>query len=414
MDIIKTFILTFIEEVCIFILWSSVSLRDKDTILKNLCIILSGALVTSLTQFNIFFNMGISYLIIIFLVCIFYKKKFVRTSIEFFFVLAFNMILQIVCIFIYNRYIGKYTDEFLTNITIQSIILVFSIVIYYFRPILKKYLIDDINVKVIFYSIINLLSYISILKVIWDYDMNLILNNIVVIIFIITTMVSINLLLYFYIIKVEQEKKESKVQREYSYILKNITEEIRATQHDFKNHLNVINGLIENTKGSEVGDYIYSLNKSIIRIEDIIYIDNPVLRAIVYSKNSEANSKNIKFLYSVTNSFSNTSVKEYELAQILGNLIDNAFEAVEDRKGEKLVSVNIYFEGELNVIEVKNSGITIKSDNIKKIFDRGFSTKQGSNRGYGLYNIKKIVERTGGKVQLSLEDNFTIFKLFIQ
>jgi two-component system sensor histidine kinase AgrC len=270
------------------------------------------------------------------------------------------------------------------------------------------------NMKILFYFIVNLLSYISILKVVWDYDMDLILNNILEFIFIVIIMLSVNILLYFYIIKVEQEKKESIVQSKYSQILKNITEEIRARQHDFKNHLNVMNGLIENAKGRELKEYIDSLNKSMIGIEDIIYIDNPILRAIIYSKSCEANNKNIKFLYSVNNSFNNITVKDYELAEILGNLIDNAFEAVECEEGKKLVSIKIYLEGESNIIEVTNSGITLKSENIKRIFERGFSTKSGNNRGYGLYNIKKIVERNGGKVQLSLEENFTIFKLFIK
>ena len=414
MDIIQAFIVTFIEELCIFILWSKVSLRDKDILLKNLFITLIGAIVTSLTQFNIYFNMGISYLTIIFLVCIVYKKKIIRTSIEFFIILAFTMMMQLVCIFIYNKYIGKYADEFLINVIIQSVILIFTMGIYYFIPILKKYLIYDINMKVIFYFIVNLLSYISILKVTWDYDMNLVLDNILEFIFIIITILSVNILLYFYIIKVEQEKKESEVQSKYSEILKNITEELRARQHDFKNHLNVMNGLIENTKGYELKEYIGSLNKSMIGIEDIIYIDNPIFRAIIYSKISQANSKNIKFLYSVNNLFNNISVKDYELSEILGNLIDNAFEAVENQEGEKLVSIKIYLEGEFNIIEIINSGITLKSENIKRIFERGFSTKQGYNRGYGLYNAKKIVERTGGKVQLSLEEDFTVFKLFIK
>ncbi|MBX4266138.1 ATP-binding protein [Clostridium estertheticum] len=78
------------------------------------------------------------------------------------------------------------------------------------------------------------------------------------------------------------------------------------------------------------------------------------------------------------------------------------------------MSIKIYLEGESNIIEVINSGITLKFENVKTIFERGFSTKNGDNRGYGLYNAKKIVERNGGRIQLSLEDDFTIFKLFIK
>ncbi|MBU3158372.1 GHKL domain-containing protein [Clostridium frigoris] len=418
MDIIKIFIDTFLEEVCIFIIWSKVSLIDKDFLKKNLVIISIGALVTSLTGFNIYFNMGISYLTIILLVCIMYKKKFIITTIEFFMILALIMIMQLIGMFIYNKYIGKYQSEFSIDTIIQLIIVVFSVGVAYFIPILKKRLIYAINIRILFYFIINLLSYILILKIIWNYDRDLVLNNIVELIFTIIIVFSVNILLYFYIIKVEQEKKESKVQVRYSEILKNITEELRARQHDFKNHLNVMNGLIETTNKFELKgklkDYIGSLNKSMIMLEDIVYMDNPVIRAIIYNKLSEADNKNIKLLYSVNNSFTSVNVKDYELSEILTNLIDNAFDAVENQDGEKIVSVKIYSEDKSNIIEVINSGITLKLNNVKIIFERGFSTKNGNNRGYGLYNAKKIVERTGGRVQLSLEADSTIFKLFIK
>lgn len=418
MNITESFIITFIEEVCVFVLWSKVGLRDENSCLKNLFIIVVGTLVTSLTGFNIYFNMVISYLTIIFLVCIFYKKKFITTTVEFFVIAAFIMIMQLIGMFIYNKYIGEYEGEFLISIVMQLIILVISLGIYYFIPILKKHLNYDINIKILFYFIINLLSYILLLKVIWNYDMKLILDNILEFIFTIIAVFAVNILLYIYIIKVEQEKKEFKVQGKYSEILKNITEEIRARQHDFKNHLNVMNGMVETTNELELKyklkGYIGSLNKSMIVIEDVVYIDNPIIRAIIYSKMSEANNKNIKLLYSVNNSFTIINVKDYELSEILSNLIDNAFDAVENQEGEKLVSIKIYLEDQSNIIEVINSGITLKSEKVKSIFMRGFSTKHGDNRGYGLYNVKKIVERNGGKVQLSLEDDFTIFKLFIQ
>jgi len=418
MGIIETFICTFIEEMCIFVLWSKVSLRDRNALFKNLLIILIGALITSLTEFNIYFNMSISYLSIICLVCVVYKKKFITTTIEFFVISGFIMIMQLLIMFIYNEFIGKYKGEFTISLIMQLIILALSVGIYHIIPIFKKSLIYNINIKILFYFIINLLSYILILKIIWNYDMELVLSNIVEFIFTIITVFSVNILLYFYIIKAEQEKKESNVQKKYSKILKNIIEEIRARQHDFKNHLNVMIGIVESTKEvelkSKLKEYMGSLNNSLGVLEDIVYIENPILRAIIYSKMNEANNKNIKFLYSISNSFTTLNVKDYELSEILSNLIDNAFEAVVSQEGEKLVSIKIYLENKSKIIEVINSGVTLKSENIKKIFERGFSTKYGDNRGYGLYNIKKIVECNGGKVQLSLDDDFTSFKLFIQ
>ncbi|MBU3218106.1 GHKL domain-containing protein [Clostridium estertheticum] len=385
--------------------------------IKNLFIIIVGSLVTSLTTFDVYFNMVISYLTIILLVHLFHKKGFIRITVEFFALLAFLLITQLICIFIYKSCAGKYQGNFSTNVIMLLLILLFILATCYFTPILKKHLNYDENMKLLFCFVINLLGYVVILKVIWNYDMIVVINNILELTLTIISVLSVNVFLYFYLIKVELEKKESKVQYKYSEILNNITEDIRARQHDFKNHLNVMYGLIESTKGVELEyklkEYIASLNKSMKVMEDIIYIKSPIFRAIVYSKLNEANKKNIKFLYNINNLLIR-NLKDYELSEILNNIIDNAFDALDGQVGEKSVSIKTYLEDESNIIEIMNSGITLKPENIKKIFERGFSTKDGNNRGYGLYNAKKIVERTGGKIQLSLEDGFTIFKLFIQ
>ncbi|MBX4267116.1 sensor histidine kinase [Clostridium estertheticum] len=406
-----------LEEICIFVLWSKFSLRGKNILIKNLFIIIVGSLVTSLTTFDVYFNMVISYLTIILLVHLFHKKGFIRTTVEFFALLAFLLITQLICIFIYKSCAGKYQGNFSTNVIMLLLILLFILATCYFTPILKKHLNYDENMKLLFCFVINLLGYVVILKVIWNYDMIVVINNILELTLTIISVLSVNVFLYFYLIKVELEKKESKVQYKYSEILNNITEDIRARQHDFKNHLNVMYGLIESTKGVELEyklkEYIASLNKSMKVMEDIIYIKSPIFRAIVYSKLNEANKKNIKFLYNINNLLIR-NLKDYELSEILNNIIDNAFDALDGQVGEKSVSIKTYLEDESNIIEIMNSGITLKPENIKKIFERGFSTKDGNNRGYGLYNAKKIVERTGGKIQLSLEDGFTIFKLFIQ
>jgi sensor histidine kinase regulating citrate/malate metabolism len=206
------------------------------------------------------------------------------------------------------------------------------------------------------------------------------------------------------------------VQNTYNPIINNIIEEVRSKQHDFKNHLNTINGIVELTNEKEVKarvkDYIKSLNYSTKSIEDIIYINNPTLGAVIYNKLCEAENSNIDFLYFVNNDLKELNIKDYELSEILSNLLDNAFEAVRNNDNKQVV-LNIINKGNKNIIEIRNRGITIKPENISKIFKRGFSTKEGKNRGYGLYNVKKIVEHSGGKIQLFFEEDYTIFKILI-
>lgn len=80
----------------------------------------------------------------------------------------------------------------------------------------------------------------------------------------------------------------------------------------------------------------------------------------------------------------------------------------------KVVILNIYEEGKTNIVQVRNSRVAINSAKIESIFERGFSTKKGENRGYGFYNVKKIAEKNGDNVQLSFEGNYTVFKILFK
>jgi two-component system sensor histidine kinase AgrC len=231
-------------------------------------------------------------------------------------------------------------------------------------------------------------------------------------------MLSLKIFLYYYIVKISEDKKALEVQNKYNPILIDIVEETRRKQHDFKNYLNTINAIVEVTSEEEIKhelkNYIASskhLNKS---IEDIMYIDNIVIKAIIYNKLCEADRLNIKVLFNVANNSLENSLNDYEISDILNNLLDNAFEAVINSANDKVVILNILTEGNINILEVRNAGITLKPDNIENIFERGFSTKKGENRGYGLYNVKKIAEKNGSDVQLFFEDNYTVFKILFK
>ncbi|MCY6354452.1 sensor histidine kinase [Clostridium sp. ZS2-4] len=417
MYIIREFIMTFIELISIFILWLKFGSCIDNKIMKNLAIILISTFVSSITHGNIYINICSSYLVIILCVSLFYKKRFIRTCLEFLSVVFTIILIQIITIFILKVLIGKFEGTFIFNFSGNIAVMFFSIVIYYFVPSKKKYFEIDIINKVGYYFIINSLAYIGILKVIWDYDKNIILDNTVKLILILVIVLIFEIFSYRYIFKIQEEKSISDLQSKYTPILKNITDEIRQRQHDFKNHLNVINGLVEVTEEKQLKnklrEYIKTLNDSIKNIEDVIYIDNPILRAIIYIKAYEAEKKDIEFSYSIDNSLEDLNIKDYEVSEIITNIIDNAFEAIENFNGEKSVNFRIYLEEKMKVIEISNNGITIKPEDINNIFNKGFSTNKGSNRGYGLYNVKKIVERNKGEVQLLLKNNHTIFKVLL-
>ncbi|MBU3160679.1 GHKL domain-containing protein [Clostridium frigoris] len=409
-------LVSFIELFIFMLLWSKFCLKDENNWLKNIFVILIEIIILIIiNKANVYVDFFIRYMSMIILIKIMYKRPFIRTIVEFIVLSCINMILQILLISCANLVGFPYSSKYVMRIVLLLIELICAFIITRcnFSKIAKKVM--KLDSKILYYFAINLGLYIILSKFIWEYNKNIILDNLLVYIFIIISMISLNIFLYYYINKISEDKKVLEVQNMYKPILLDIVEETRRKQHDFKNYLNTINAIVEVSSEKEVKNelrkYIMSLKYPDDIIEDIIYIDNIIIKAIIYNKLCDADRLNVKFLFNVTNNSLDNSLNDYEISDILNNLLDNAFQAVINGIEDKIVILNIGEEGNANIIEVKNSGRTIKPDNIENIFERGFSTKKGDNRGYGLFNIKEIAKKNGSDIQLSFEDNYTVFKM---
>lgn len=418
MEIVKDFVNTFIESNAVMILWCKFNLKTENILFKNISIAFITSLVMAVTHsVHGHYTIMLSYITMIYLISFFYKERIPKSLLGFCIILILIMILQLILIYILVFFVSsKYIGSFIFNISIQSIIFLVSVSIYYFAPNKKIYNIVEMNSKIVFYIIINFAGYILVCKIVWEYNKNLILNNIIMFTSMLMIIFILNLILCYNILKIDEEKKLIKIHNKYNPIIESIIEETRRKQHDFKNHLNTINGIVQVAKEEELKEslttYIKSLNYFTKNIEDIIYVDNLILRAIIYSKLCEAEKKHISFSYFVSNNLLKWRIKDYELSDIMTNLLNNAFEAVENNS-EKAVVLNIFKDGNKNIIELKNSGSSINPENIKYIFNRGFSTKKEKSRGYGLYNVKKIVESNGGAIQLSFDKSYICFRILL-
>ncbi|WP_218142723.1 ATP-binding protein [Formivibrio citricus] len=108
---------------------------------------------------------------------------------------------------------------------------------------------------------------------------------------------------------------------------------------------------------------------------------------------------------------------EAEWMSILGNLLDNAFDAAltEGAQGNKVTLYMAETEKEL-IIEVADNGCGIDESVRGRIFERGVSSKgkTAGERGIGLYLVKTYVEQAGGVI--TVDDNEpcgTVFSVFI-
>ncbi|MCD4781829.1 MAG: response regulator [Candidatus Omnitrophica bacterium] len=92
-----------------------------------------------------------------------------------------------------------------------------------------------------------------------------------------------------------------------------------------------------------------------------------------------------------------------ELAQVFTNIVMNAGDSIKDKfdhgKKEGNILIRNYQDGDYLVVEIKDNGSGIPVENISKIFDPFYTTKDvGKGTGLGLSVSYKIIENHGGKI----------------
>lgn len=89
------------------------------------------------------------------------------------------------------------------------------------------------------------------------------------------------------------------------------------------------------------------------------------------------------------------------LNQVMMNIVVNAAQAMPDR-GD--IWIKTWAEGEKVLIEIKDNGVGIPKENLKRIFDPGFTTKGvGVGTGLGLSICYKIMEKHNGRISVDSE-----------
>ena len=205
---------------------------------------------------------------------------------------------------------------------------------------------------------------------------------------------------------------------EYTKLMEDLTgtrylvESMRANNHDFTNKLHVILGLIQMEMYDKAISYIENITlvqrSTISRIMSIV--DDAAVAALLIGKTSRASELNIKFSIKDGSAYSKAdlSLPSELLVTVIGNLVDNAFDAMnvknENYDMKKELQFGIYSKPDAVLITVDDTGVGISKENLSHIFDNGFSTK-GEGRGTGLYQVKELIEAHGGQITVESREN---------
>jgi sensor histidine kinase regulating citrate/malate metabolism len=223
---------------------------------------------------------------------------------------------------------------------------------------------------------------------------------VVIIDVVIFSMIPVLLVMSRKLFLLERQEKIVRVQELYIGHLQELVRVTRAQRHDFVNHLQAVYALLKTGRTEEAQRYIESLYHDVRISGEILRVSIPELAALLLVKMGVAALKNISFTIEVETNLNMLRVKATDLNTVVGNLVDNAFEAVESLPVDKrTAALRIFETGKHFVFQTINPGF-IEKELRNKIFEPGFSTKPG-NRGFGLASVRSVVEKNRGKILLS-------------
>jgi two-component system, CitB family, sensor kinase len=200
-----------------------------------------------------------------------------------------------------------------------------------------------------------------------------------------------------------RDRTELTVLRRELDVSRHTTDTLRAQAHEFVNRLHTIAGLVELGEHEEVVRYITrtselheSLDREVTRV-----IRDPALAALLIAKASLAAEQGVALTIGDGTDLPPVDDRlSTDLVTVVGNLVDNAFDAVGPGG---TISVTVAGADAEVVVTVTDSGPGVEPGLAERVFQQGYSTKDetAGHHGLGLAMIRLVCVHRGGSVAVS-------------
>ncbi len=193
-------------------------------------------------------------------------------------------------------------------------------------------------------------------------------------------------------------KKEKEIES-----LQNLLRTVRAQRHDIINHLDTVYALLSLGKEVPAREYAGQLVQVAANMSHLLRLEQPAVAAFLQNKASQAMAREIAFYIEVRTDLKGLKVNPYALVTVLGNILENAMEAVEPLPGEqRLIQLDISRSEAGYIFSISNSGPPLDPAMKEAIFQPGVSTK-GPDRGLGLATVWEMVISHGGTIEVETD-----------
>jgi sensor histidine kinase regulating citrate/malate metabolism len=186
--------------------------------------------------------------------------------------------------------------------------------------------------------------------------------------------------------------------------VRSFAESLRAQAHEAANRLHTTISLVELGRVDEAVGFATAELVAVQQLTDRVVsaIDDPVLAALLLGKSATAHERGVRLDIDPATDVGRTGIPGGDLVTIVGNLIDNAIDAALAGDAPREVEVAAWVADGRLEIRVEDSGPGVAEEDLTRVFEQGWTTKddsgapRGLGRGLGLALAGQAVRRNGG------------------
>jgi two-component system CitB family sensor kinase len=184
--------------------------------------------------------------------------------------------------------------------------------------------------------------------------------------------------------------------------VRGLTEALRAQAHEAANRLHTVLTLVELGRTDDAVRLATEELALAQQLTDRVVgaVTEPALAALLLGKSSQASERGVELVVDEESRLDGEPLPARDLLTVVGNLVDNALEAVAGTDPPRRVTVLVQATPGQVLVRVTDTGPGLAAGQVADAFRRGWSTKH-EGRGLGLALVGQVIARYGGTYEVA-------------